>query len=38
VADGDSNKIELALLGLQSAHVIGGLERDFVLHRTFEGA
>ena len=36
MADGDSNKIELALLGLQSAHVIGGLERDFVLHRTFE--
>jgi len=39
VADGASNnKIELAVLGLQSAHVIGGLERDFVLHRTFEAA
>jgi lactate dehydrogenase-like 2-hydroxyacid dehydrogenase len=36
VADGNSNKIELALLGLQSAHVIGGLEHDFVLHRVFE--
>jgi lactate dehydrogenase-like 2-hydroxyacid dehydrogenase len=39
VADGASNnKIELAVLGLQSGHVIGGLERDFVLHRTFEAA
>jgi lactate dehydrogenase-like 2-hydroxyacid dehydrogenase len=36
VAGEGSTGIELAVLGLQSAHVIGGLERDFVLRRTFE--
>jgi lactate dehydrogenase-like 2-hydroxyacid dehydrogenase len=36
VAGEGSTGIELAVLGLQSAHVIGGLEHDFVLRRTFE--
>jgi len=36
VTGGHSTKGELALLGLQSAHVISGLEHHFVLHRTFD--